>query len=116
MRPVGTGWGKAPVRDLRSRLVLWLPQEAPDGFGGVRTTYAAGPALWARVTPLRSAGTPDTSVSGQLVIHRVEIRWRDGIGTGHRIGLGARRLAVRAAFDPDERRRRLVLLCEEIRP
>lgn len=115
MRPVEPGRGPAPVGDLRSRVVLWLPQEAADGFGGVRTTYAAGPALWARVTPLRSAGTPDAAAPGQLVIHRVEIRWRDGIGTGHRIGLGARRLAVRAAFDPDERRRRLVLLCEEIR-
>jgi len=106
----------APVGDLRSRVVLWLPQEAADGFGGVRTTHAAGPALWASVIPLRSANPPDPAAPGQSVIHRIEIRWRDGIGTGHRVGLGARRLAIRAAFDPDERRRRLVLLCEEIRP
>jgi head-tail adaptor len=67
-------------------------------------------------SPLRATAPPDTAAAGQLVIHRVEIRWRDGIGTGHRIGLGARSLAIRAAFDPDARRRRLVLRCEEIRP
>lgn len=116
MRPAGPWRGATPAGELRSRVVLWLPQEAADGFGGFRTIHTAGPALWARVTPLRSAAPPDPAAPGQSVIHRIEIRWRDGIGTGHRVGLGARRLAVRAAFDPDERRRRLVLLCEEIRP
>ena len=116
MRPVEPGRGSAAIGELRRRIVLWLPQETADGFGGVRTTYAAGPALWASVTPLRAAAPSDPAVPGQSVIHRIEIRWRDRIGTGHRVGLGARRLAVRAAFDPDERRRRLVLLCEEIRP
>jgi hypothetical protein len=40
----------------RRRFVLELPREAPDGFGGVLRTYAAGPQLWGAMITLRRDG------------------------------------------------------------
>ena len=61
----------APAGELRSRVVLWLPQEAADGFGGVRTTHAAGPALWARVTPLRATSASIRARRSLGILHSV---------------------------------------------
>lgn len=98
------------------RFVLELPLESPDGFGGILRRYQSGPQLWGAIALLaqaerRLADRPDSAVT-----HRVTIPFRDGIGAPMRLACGPRRFAIKAASDPDGRRRDLVCLVEEVQP
>ncbi len=100
----------------RRRFVLELPLEAPDGFGGVIRTYAAGPQLWGAIETVRGeerlrAGGPE-----QAVTHRVRLRFRHGVTAAHRLACGPRRFRIESASDPDGARRELVCLVEEVGP
>jgi SPP1 family predicted phage head-tail adaptor len=104
------------IESRRSRLVLEMPQETVNALGGAAIQYQPVVTLWARVEIRggserlrggRLEGTSDT---------RITLRWRGGVDTRQRFRLGSRLFAIRAAFDPDGRRRDLVCLCEEISP
>ena len=100
----------------RRRFVLELPLEAPDGFGGVIRTYAAGPQLWGAIEAVKGeerfrAGRPE-----QAVTHRVRLRYRDGVTAAHRLACGLRRFRIESASDPDGKQRELVCLVEEVGP
>src|ERR671912_1923322 len=89
----------------RRRFVLELPLESPDGFGGVVRTYAAGPQVWGAIEMLKGdervrAGRPE-----QAVTHRVTMRYGDGVTAAMRLAWGLRKVAIRAASDPDGERR-----------
>ena len=99
----------------RRRFVLELPLESPDGFGGVIRTYAAGPQLWGAIEMIRGDEQIRARRPGQAITHRVRLRYRDGVTATHRLSCGPRRFHIRAAADPDGRRRELVCLVEEIR-
>ena len=101
----------------RSRLfVVEVPREAPDGFGGVIRTYAAGPQLWGAIEMIRGDEQIRAGRSEQAVTHRVRLRYRDGVTAAHRLVDGLRRFQIRSAADPDGRRRELVCLVEEVAP
>jgi SPP1 family predicted phage head-tail adaptor len=107
----------SPSVGARSRrFVLEVPQEAPDGFGGVVRSYAAGPQLWGALEMVEAQERLRAGREEQAVTHRVVLRWRPGVTAAMRLGLGPRRFAILAAADPDGRRRDLVCLVEEIGP
>lgn len=96
--------------------MLELPLDSPDGFGGTTRRYAAGPQLWGAVEMLSAAerlcaGRPEAAVT-----HRVTLRYREGVTGAMRLASGLRRFRIKAATDPDGRRRDLVCLVEEISP
>jgi SPP1 family predicted phage head-tail adaptor len=98
------------------RFTLELPLESPDGFGGVIRTYQPGPLVWGAIeflsgTERLSAGRPE-----QAVTHRVTLDFRDGVTAAMRLVCGPRRFRIKAAADPDGRRRSLVCLVEEVGP
>ncbi|MFO1149282.1 MAG: phage head closure protein [Alsobacter sp.] len=103
------------LASLRKRIGLETPVEQADGAGGVTRTFSLSATLWGRVTPLRGEDGVVASARGQVLTHRVVLRHRTGLDTTMRLRVGARRLAIRAVYDPDERRRLLVCLCEEVR-
>jgi SPP1 family predicted phage head-tail adaptor len=102
------------IASLRTRLVLEAPVEKPDGVGGISRQFKPAMALWGQVTVLRASGTPVAGVPGQTLTHRVTLRWRSGVDASMRLRLGARLLAIRAAYDPGESKRTLVCLCQEV--
>ena len=53
---------------------------------------------------------------GQTVTHRVTLRWRAGLTTKQRLRRGSQIFLIRGVQDPDDRRRRLICTCEEIKP
>ena len=108
--------GSSSVAGLRSRLVLEAPQEKPDGAGGVTSSYAPVATLWARIEPLRGDEGVRAGSLGQAISHRITLRWRARLDASMRLRQGGRMFAIRSAWDPDERRRRIVCLCEEVRP
>ena len=98
------------------RFVLEIPNDVPDGFGGILRTFAPGPVLWGAIEMLSGAERVRADRPEQAVTHRVTLRYRSGITGAMRLACGLRRFAIRAASDPDGRRRELVCLVEEITP
>lgn len=99
----------------RRLFTLDLPQETPDGFGGVIRAWQPGPRLWGAIEALglderERAGRPEETVT-----HRVRLRHRADLDGRMRLTLGARRFRIRAATDPDGARRETVCLVEEIK-
>jgi SPP1 family predicted phage head-tail adaptor len=102
---------------MRRRLVLEKPQETPDAAGGVRRTFIAAATLWGRVEPLQAQERIAAESAGQTLTHRITLRWTSLADASCRFRLGSARIfTVRTVFDPDERRRTLLCLCEEVRP
>jgi SPP1 family predicted phage head-tail adaptor len=105
----------APGR-LRHRLAIEAPLDLPDAAGGATRSWTIIGQCWARIEPVGAdvrfaQGRPE-----QAQTHRIVLRWRADIDGSHRFRLGVRRFQVLATADADERRRRLVCLCEEIKP
>ena len=98
------------------RFVLELPLESPDGFGGVIRRYAAGPQLWGAITMVKGEERLRADRSEQAITHRVTLRYREGVTAAMRLTCGLRRFRIKAAADPDGRRRDLVCLVEEVSP
>lgn len=105
-----------PVASLRHRLVLEAPVDTPDAAGGVARRFVAAGWAWCAVTPVRASDAPQADAPALAVTHRVTLRWRAGVTAAMRWRDGDRVLDIRTVFDPDERRRALVCLCQENRP
>lgn len=99
----------------RSLMVIEIPQDTPDGFGGFVRSYVAGPSVWARITPLKYAYDRPADQTELHVSHRIIVRHRTDIDLTKRLRLGARIFALRGYYDPNGRRVELVLWCKEIR-
>ena len=97
----------------RRRLVLELPVDEPDGFGGRLRRYVAGPVLWGSLESLGSAA-PRGGRTDRPGLYRVGLRYRSGVTPAMRLADGPRRFVIRAAADPDGRRRDLVCEVEEV--
>lgn len=102
------------IGQRRRRFVLERPIENPDGFGGTLRRYVAGPLLWGAITPLGAAERVRGGRSDLRATHRVRLAYRDGITPAMRLVAGPRRFAIRAAGDPDGRRRDLLCEVEEL--
>lgn len=103
-----------PVGARRRRFTLEVPRDQDDGFGGVIRSYAAGPQLWGSIEFVSGAERTRAGRPEQAATHRVRFRYRDGVTAAMRLAAGPRRFAIRAAADPDGRRRDLVCLVEEV--
>jgi SPP1 family predicted phage head-tail adaptor len=101
---------------LRRRLRLEAPLDAPDEIGGATRGWTCVATLWAHVASLRGLTRLQGERLEQAITHRVTIRWRADVTGETRLTMGERVFAVRAARDPDEGRRVLVLDCEETTP
>lgn len=104
----------ATIGERGRRFVLEVPLETPDGFGGIIRTFQPGPQLWGAMELLSQGERSVAAHVDAAVTHRVTMRWREGVSPAMRLQLGPRRFRIRAASDPDGRRRSLVLLVEEI--
>lgn len=89
---------------FNQRLTLELPVETADGAGGVVRAFAAGPRLWASVTPLAARGGMVADAGGATVTHRILIRARPDITTRAQLRKGARLWRIVAVRDEDDGR------------
>lgn len=99
----------------RMRRLLSLRKEtcAPDGAGGAATAWVETARVFGAVEGLAGDDGSEAMRATGRIRYRVTLRYRAGVGAGQRLVEGARVLTIRAAFDPDGTRRRLVCLCEE---
>jgi SPP1 family predicted phage head-tail adaptor len=87
--------------ELRHRLVLEAPVEAPDGAGGVTRSHASVATLWAKVTPVSARNAVVADDQGATISHRIVIRARFDLTTRHRLRDGARIFRVVSFRDQD---------------
>jgi SPP1 family predicted phage head-tail adaptor len=99
--------------ELRHRLVLEAPVEAPDGAGGVARSYVALATLWAKVTPASARGDVIAAGTGATVTHHIVIRRRSGVTTRHRLRDGVRVFRIAFVRDEDGGRRFIEIQAEE---
>lgn len=102
------------VQSRRSRVTLEAPAETVNALGGAAIAFQPVVTLWAKI---EARGGAERERGARLeggTDTRITLRWRGGVDTRMRFALGARIFAIRAAFDPDGRKRDLVCLCEEI--
>ena len=101
------------IGHLRARLGLYTPSETPDDLGGTTRVWNFQTLLWAAIVP---KALTETQANGRLSVtqsYKVTIRHRDDFPERARLMWGPRILRVIAASDPDNRRERLHLICEE---
>jgi SPP1 family predicted phage head-tail adaptor len=101
------------IGNLRTRLGLYVPLIAADDLGGTTTQWVFEKAIWAAVKPKTST---ERSENGRLAVtqsYLVVIHFQDSFPERARLMWGTRILRVMAASDPDNRRERLHLICEE---
>ena len=106
----------APVGAMRRRLLLEAPVATPDGLGGATFDHETVAAVWAQLEWLSGGEHWRRGRPEQLATHRISMRWRAGVDAGQRLRDGEHVFDIRAVFDPDGSRRRLVCLVQEVSP
>ena len=105
---------RATIAARRLRVTLEEPVEAADAIGGVSRTFTPRITLWARLEPATLADRAEADRGEAVVTHRLTLRWRTDLTTAMRLAAGPRRFAIHGWFDPDGRRRDLVVRVEEV--
>lgn len=98
---------------LSTRLGLYAASEQPDDLGGVTTQWQLTGDVWAAIVPRSGTERGKEGRAAVLQTYKVIIRHRDNFPERVRLLWGERILRVIAASDPDNRRERLHLICEE---
>lgn len=107
---------RTPIGSRRAVALLQQPSTSDDGMGGQGVpswTTIAEPLV--RELPA-DAGSKETLAAAQITAVRssfIDMRYRDGVKTTMRLIYRGRTLQIHAVSDPDQKRRRLVLLCTE---
>jgi SPP1 family predicted phage head-tail adaptor len=99
---------------LRHRVTIEAPLDASDDIGGFSRAYATVATVWARVETLDGDAEFAAQRLGERRRIRVVMRWRGDVASQSRLSYRDRRFLVTSVIDPDETRRFLTCLCEEI--
>jgi SPP1 family predicted phage head-tail adaptor len=100
---------------LRQRIEIVQPSTSRDSMGG--TTPGGGSSLgvvWASVETLSGRDALAAQAFTAVVTHRVTIRYMPGVLAKQQVIFGSRKFQIEAVTNPDERTKKLVLLCVEI--
>lgn len=103
------------IGNLRTRVGIYHAVTAPDDLGGAVTTWPLLKAVWADIKLQTPRETSRQGRSALTVNYRVVMRFIDNFPERARLMWGGHTLRVVAASDPDGRRERLNLMCEEER-
>ena len=102
------------IAPMNRRLTLQAPQETDDGAGGMTLAWRDVATLWAAIRPHAAAEGLWASQPAARLSSEITIRYRDDVWPEMRfVSASGRIFDIRAAFDPDGSRRRLVCLCGE---
>ena len=102
------------IGSLREQIVIQQSAPTKDAIGGTIEGWSSLATVWARVEPM-SAGEQYRRQQIQANAQwKVTIRWRGDINSKHRIVWGTRVFQVKGVTNADERKRFLVLACDEL--
>ncbi|PHR59344.1 MAG: hypothetical protein COA43_09420 [Robiginitomaculum sp.] len=101
------------IGNLRTRIGIYVPHTVADEFGGAQTSWVLHGQTWAHITPKT---IQERARNGRLSVTKtylVIMRWQAGFPERARLIWGEKKLRVLTSSDPDTRRERLHLICEE---
>lgn len=99
---------------LRRRVTLQRPVEAQDGTGQPVVTWTAVDTVWANVRPLQGRELFTAQAVHAKLTTEVTIRYRSDVLSTWRVVVGSQTYElVQDPIDMDDRRKYLLLLCEE---
>ena len=101
---------------LRHRLTIEDRVDIANNAGGVVRQWRPRFQIWGAIETIDAAQYWEAAQTGQRLTHRVTIRFRNDIDTTQRFKKDQSIFDIRGIRDPDGRKRRLICLCEEIRP
>ncbi len=100
--------------DLDRRIELQAVTTSKDEVGGLVETWTTFATVWAQV---RQASGREAWYRQQMNASgawTIGIRWRRDLTTKHRVRYDGRTFEIRAVTDENQRRRHLMLACDEI--
>ena len=100
---------------FRHRVDLENQVQTPDGCGGFNAEWQLVSRLWAAIEPLSSAQRSQIETLDTLVSYQITIRWRGDCLAQMRFMSSGREFLITSVRDPDETKRYLVCMCEEIK-
>ena len=101
------------IGHLRSRVGLYTAIETADDMGGTKRVWSFQKPLWAAIKPYNLTEAKENGRLAVLQPYKVTIRYVADFPERARLMWQGRILRVIAASDPDNRRERLQLICEE---
>ena len=99
---------------LSHRLELQSRHEAVGEGGELVTTWSPVARVWGALVDSRVVRSEEAQQNQETAQHRVLIRHRNDVASGWRFLLDGRELAILTVIDPDQSRRFLSCLCEEV--
>lgn len=104
------------VASLRHRLVLEEPVDTPDGAGGFSREWREVDTLWVAMEHVAARTTSVADRTAHRITHRITLRYRADVTSGHRFRDGTRIFGIRSVYDPHATRRVLIAETEEMTP
>lgn len=101
------------IGNLRTRIGIYAPQTTADEFGGAHTSWNLHAMAWAHIAPHIVQERAENGRAAITKSYRVTIRWQRNYPERTRLMWDEKILRVLSASDPDTRRERLHLICEE---
>lgn len=100
--------------ELRERLALQSRSSAPSGSDDLTHTYTTVATVWAKPRAPQGGRIVNGVQTEKRATHLFLIRWRSDQASWRWLLFRGRRMEVRAVRDPDESRRTLEILAEEV--
>lgn len=101
------------IGDLRTRVGIYMPQETIDDLGGTQIQWQFSRALWAHIVPRTHTQSRENGRLAVTQSYHVTLRFINDFPERARLMWGHRILRIITSSDPDNRRERLHLICEE---
>lgn len=89
---------------LKTRLVVQQPIEAPDDQGGVVRNWTTFATVWAQVTPLAARRDVEADADGVTQAYRIVLRSHLSLTLQHQFSDGARIYRIVAIREREDRR------------
>ena len=102
------------IGDLRERVEIYQGIAATDGYGGTSTSYTLWGRPFADIRPLAAAPRSALGRIQSQTRYKAVIRFRHGFPKDAKLIWRERTFRIAASDDPDNRRERLHLICDEI--
>ncbi len=98
---------------LRHRLDIEVLSAVNDGAGGASLIWQKQGELWAKITPISASETNAGDRISGIVSHEIIVRYQTSIAPEMRLRSEERVFHILGVRDEGERRRWLILSCEE---
>jgi SPP1 family predicted phage head-tail adaptor len=101
------------IGKMRHRVTIQTLIATPDADNAVEEVYSNVATVWADVSPVSGRTEMDSKSLGERITHRVTMRYRADVTSENWILYRGLRFRVRNIQDFEERRRFMILECED---